>query len=454
MKRRNIAIAAALAMIVLLPINLLAAGGHDGHGLDPTVLVGVALILIASTMTGEIFEKFGQPAVLGELFAGIVLGNLILLNIPYAEPFKSNTVIAALAQIGVIILLFEVGLETNLREMLKVGTSSLLVAIIGVVFPFFSGWAVAYIFIPEGPTLSHIFIGAMITATSIGITARVLSDLGHIHRREARIILGAAVIDDILALLLFGIVRSAVATANSGKDLDFGAFAIIIVTAIGFLLAAIIVGAYVMPGVFRSISTLESPSFVVGISIAICFMMAFFATKVGLAAIIGAFAAGMILDEAHFKHFIDHRKHHLQDFLKPLTALLTPIFFVWVGLSVDLGAFGRPSVLIFAGVLTLVAIVSKLAAGFGALGRSLNRFAIGFGMIPRGEVGLIFATLGAALTLKGPDGTILKIVDADTFSAVVILSMVTTMITPPLLKWSLGEDPHRTQVDQSPDEFE
>jgi len=453
MKRRTIAIAAVVAVVALLPINLLAAAGQEGHGLDPTVIVGVALILVASTMTGEIFEKFGQPAVLGELFAGIVLGNLILFNFPYAEPLKTNVIIGALAQIGIIILLFEVGLETNLRAMLRVGTSSLLVALIGVIFPFFLGWGVAYLFVPEGPTLSHIFIGAMITATSIGITARVLSDLGHIHRREARIILGAAVIDDILALVLFGIVRSAVDTANTGRDLDLGGFVLIVATALGFLLAAIIIGRYIMPGVFRSISTLESPSFVVGISIAICFFTAYFATRVGLAAIIGAFAAGMILDEAHFKHFIDHRKHHLEDFLKPLTALLAPIFFVWVGLSVDLAAFGKPSVLLFAGVLTLIAIVSKLLAGLGALGPSINRLAVGFGMIPRGEVGLIFASLGAALTLKGPDGTILKIVDADTFSAIVILSMVTTMITPPLMKWSLGEDPHRTQVDQQADEF-
>ncbi|NNE66936.1 MAG: cation:proton antiporter [Pyrinomonadaceae bacterium] len=449
MKKRTAFIAVFAAIVVLLPLNILAAGGENGHGLDPTVLVGVAVILIASTMTGEVFEKFGQPAVLGELVAGIVLGNLVLLSFPYAEPLKTNEIIGALAQIGVIVLLFEVGLETNLREMMKVGTSSLIVAIIGVVGPFFLGWAAAYLFVPEGPTLSHIFIGAMITATSIGITARVLSDLGHIHRREARIILGAAVIDDILALLLFGIVGSAIDSANTGKDLDFARFVIIILTAFGFLFAAILIGRFVMPAVFRSISYLESASFVVGISIAICFFTAFFATKVGLAAIIGAFAAGLILDEVHFKHFIDHRKHHLEDFLKPLTGFLAPIFFVWVGLSVDLSAFGKPHVLLFGGVLTVIAVFSKLICGIGALGRGINRLAIGFGMIPRGEVGLIFASLGAALTLKGPDGTILRIVDADTFSAIVILSLVTTIITPPLLKWSLGEDPHKTQADPS-----
>ena len=453
MKRRSYALFVLAAVLILMPLTVFGAGGADGHGLDPTVLVGVAVILLIAALAGEIFEKFGQPAVLGELLAGIILGNLVIFNFGYAEPLKDNAIIGALAQIGVIILLFEIGLETNLREMMSVGVSALIVALIGVVSPFLLGWVVAYSFNPESPMLSHIFIGAMITATSIGITARVLSDLGHIHRREARIILGAAVIDDILALLLFGIVKSSVDTAATGQELDILSFVYIVAIAVGFLITAIIFGIYVMPAVFRSVRAFESKSFVVGFSIAICFLTAFLAAKVGLAAIIGAFAAGLILDDVHFEHFIDHRKHHLEDFLSPLTAVLSPIFFVWVGLSVDLQAFGKTSVLLFAGVLTAVAIVSKLICGLGAIEPNVNRLAIGFGMIPRGEVGLFFASLGAALVIKTQDGTVLKIVDSDTFGAIVILSMITTMITPTLLKWSMGEDPHRTQVDPNPEDF-
>lgn len=453
MKHRTYAIIAVFAVVSLMPFSVFGAGGKDSHGLDPTVLVGVAVILLIAALAGEIFEKLGQPAVLGELFAGIILGNLILINFSYAEPLKTNAVIEALAQIGVIVLLFEVGLETNLREMMSEGISSLIVAVIGVVIPFLMGWAVALYFHPEGPMLSHVFIGAMITATSIGITARVLSDLGHIHRREARIILGAAVIDDVLALLLFGIVKSAADTAAKGQDLDILGFILIVVVAVGFLIGAIVVGRFVMPAVFKSVRSFESKSFVVAFSIAMCLLTAFLATKVGLAAIIGAFAAGMILDDVHFEHFLDHRKHHLEDFLSPVTSLLSPIFFVWVGLSVDLRAFSKPSLLVFASALTAVAIVGKLACGLGVVGKGINRLAIGFGMIPRGEVGLFFASLGAALTITTATGTTRQLIDADTFSAIVILSMVTTMITPPLLKWSLGEDPHRTQVDGNPEEF-
>ncbi len=453
MKHRFTAIFAVLAAIYIIPGVIFGAGGDSVHGLDPSVLLGVAVILVFAVITGEIFEKIGQPAVLGELLVGIILGNLVLLNFPFAEPLKSIVIIEALAQIGVIILLFEVGLETNFREMLSVGGSSLLVAVIGVVFPFFMGWAVAYAFSPDGPTLSHVFIGAMITATSIGITARVLRDLGHIHRREAQIILGAAVIDDVLALLLYGVVKSSIETASTGVELGFAAMLVIIATSIGFLIVAILIGMYVMPYVFRSISTFESRSFIIGFSVAICFITAFFATQVGLAAIIGAFAAGMILDEVHFEHFLDHRKHHLEDFLAPLTAFLSPIFFVWVGLSVDLSAFGRVSVLLFAGTLTLVAIISKLVCGLAVFGRGVNRLAVGIGMIPRGEVGLFFASLGAGLLLKSADGTSIRIVDADTYSAIVILSIVTTVITPSLLKWAMGEDPHKTQADATAGQF-
>lgn len=433
--------------INLLSQTILAADEEAHHGLNPTVLVGVAVILLFASLFGELFEKFNQPSVLGELIAGIFLGNLILVGFPYAEAFKTDVVIEALAQIGVIILLFEVGLETNLKEMIQVGGSSFVVAIIGVVTPFFLGWLVAYLFIPGGATLSHIFIGAMLTATSIGITARVLRDLGHINTREARIILGAAVIDDVLALLMLGIVGSAIDAAGKGTELELIVYIEIAVKAIGFLVIAVFLGKFFMPRLFKSASHFESKNLVIGLSISICFLLAYFADLVGLAAIIGAFAAGVILDEAHFEHFLDHKKHHLEDFLTPITALLAPIFFVFVGLQVDLRAFSNPSLLVFAGALTLAAILGKQVCSLGAFGPRINKKAVGFGMIPRGEVVLFFASVGAGLTITNSQGILTRVVSPDTFSAIVIMVMITTLISPPLIKWAMGEDLDRSEID-------
>ncbi len=454
MKRRLIFVIGSFIVINLLSQVVFAAEGEESHGLDPTVLAGVGVILIIAALFGEIFEKLKQPAVLGEIFAGILLGNLFLIGFPYAETLKTNVIIEALAQIGVIILLFEVGLETDLPDLLKLGFSSLLVAIIGVVAPFFLGWFVSYLFIPDGTTLSNIFIGAMITATSIGITARVLRDLGHLNRKEATIILGAAVIDDVIALLLLGIIKGSIDAAARGMELNFLEFVFIAATAVGFLVLAIILGQFLMPKVFQTISTFESKSFVIGISIAICFITAFFATKVGLAAIIGAFAAGLILDEAHFRHFMDHQKHHLEDFLAPITALLAPIFFVFVGLKVELTAFSKPRLIGFAVALTLAAFFGKIICGFGILEKGINRKAVGIGMLPHGEVVLYFASVGAGLFLTNTKGVSQIIVSPDTFSVIVIMVMITTLMTPPLLKWALGDDPHKTDVDMTIGDFE
>ncbi len=438
-----------MAIVAALAATAYASGGEQSHGLDPTVLVGVAVILIFANLFAEIFEKLGQPAVLGELVAGMVLGNLILLGFPYAESFKTDVVIEALAQLGVILLLFEVGLETNLKEMLQVGGSSLLVALIGVVAPFLLGWLAAYVFFPDGPTLSHVFIGAMLTATSIGITARVLRDMGHISTREARIILGAAVIDDVLALLLLGVVDSAIEASKTGDRPEIAFYFLVAAKAIGFLVVAVIIGRLLIPKFFKSVRKFESNSLVIGLSIAICFFGAFLASQAGLAAIIGAFAAGVILDEVHFEHFLDHEKHHLEDFLSPVSALIAPVFFVFVGLKVDLSAFGKLSLLGFAAAITIAAIAGKQLCAFGALGPKINKRAVGFGMIPRGEVVLFFASVGAGLYILDDAGAKIPIVSADAFSAVVIMVMVTTFITPPLLKWTLDPDLDRSEIDNT-----
>src|ERR1044072_7333809 len=215
---------------------------NAAHHLDPTVLIGVAVMLIVAKIGGEIFERLKQPAALGELVAGIVLGNLVVFGFTIAEPLKTNDTIAALAELGVIILLFEVGLESDLKEMMEVGWSSLLVAIVGVIAPFFLGWAVSAYFLPDEPRLAHIFIGATLCATSVGITARVFKDLGKLATVEARIILGAAVIDEVLGLWMLAGVAGAIKAAGTGGALSFFNVGVIAVKSVGFLTGAVIIG--------------------------------------------------------------------------------------------------------------------------------------------------------------------------------------------------------------------
>jgi Kef-type K+ transport system membrane component KefB len=446
MKLKATAIFIIFGALALLGGGALAAGGGDGgvaetggagHGLDPLVLVGLASILLIAKVGGELFERFGQPAVLGELIGGILVGNLVLLGFQGAEGLKTNEIIAALAEIGIILLLFEVGLESSLGEMLEVGWSSLVVAMLGIIAPFFLGWAVAAYFIPEEATLVHVFIGATLCATSVGITARVLKDMGRLTSRESRIILGAAVIDDVLGLLILAVVAGAIKAQAAGAALSMIDVTIIAVKAIVFLVGAIVLGHYVMPYLLRGIGRFESHGVLLAMSLAFCFLLAWAAGSVGLAPIVGAFAAGLILDEVKFESLPNHEKKDLERLLNPVSTLLVPIFFVLMGLKVDLQAFLQPQLLGFAAVLTLVAIIGKQVCALGVLERGTNRLAVGLGMIPRGEVGLIFAGIGATLMLPNVEGRSEPVINPSTFGVVVIMVIITTLVTPPALKWSL-----------------
>jgi len=412
------------------------ATGTDSHGLDPAVLIGVAIMLILAKLGGEIFERVHAPAVLGELFAGIVLGNLVIAGFDYAEPLKTNATIAALAEFGVIILLFEVGLESDLREMVEVGWSSLLVAVLGVIAPFLLGWAVSAYFIPDEPRLVHVFIGATLCATSVGITARVFKDLGKLATREARIVLGAAVIDDVLGLLILAVVAGAIRGAATGGALAFFDVALIALKSLGFLVAAIAIGHLLMPRMLHGAGRLETRGVLLTLAIACCLFLAWAAAKVGLAPIVGAFAAGLILDEVHFKHGRGQQERDLNDLLQPVSTVLVPIFFVLMGLKVDLRLFTRVDILGLAFALTVAAIVGKQICAFGVVERGVNRLAVGLGMIPRGEVGLIFAGIGATLMLP-VNGASQPVISSAIFGAVVIMVVITTLITPIALKWSL-----------------
>lgn len=413
-----------------------AAG--DAHGLQPMVLVGLACILVVAKLGGEFFERIGQPAVLGELVGGIIVGNLVLFGFMGAEPLKTNEVIGALAEIGVIILLFEVGLQSDLKEMLEVGWSSLLVAALGVIAPFFLGWGVAAYFIPNESRLVHIFIGATLCATSVGITARVFKDLGKLGTREARIILGAAVIDDVMGLMILAVVAGAIKATATGAVLSIIDIGLISAKAVGFLIGALVLGNFVVPRLLRGAGRLESRGVLLTLAVSFCLFLSWVAAKVGLAPIVGAFAAGLVLDEVHYKPKRAQKERELQDLLHPVSAVLVPIFFVLMGMKVDLRFFGQLNLLGFALTLTLAAIVGKQICAAGVLERGANRLAIGLGMIPRGEVGLIFAGIGATLMLPNASGISEPVIGPATFGAIVIMVIVTTLVTPPALKWSLS----------------
>jgi len=403
--------------------------GHEGPILQ--VLLSLVVIIVAGRIGGDIALRLKQPEVLGELIIGVVLGNLALFGFHYFEYIKHDQTIAVLSELGVLLLLFQVGLETNIKEMLKVGPSSLIVAVLGVVAPFFLGWGVAAYFVPDGSTMLHAFIGATLCATSVGITARVLKDLGQIQRPEAKIILGAAVVDDVLGLLVLAIISAIIQAANKGSAIESFAILKIVFISVGFLFAAILIGGFLSPWIFRGARHLRSHGILLLMSLGICFGMSYLAGIAGLAPIVGAFTAGLVLDPVHY---VDLKKRNrnatIEELLEPLSTFLVPIFFVLMGAKVDVSHFAHLDILGFALVLTVAAIVGKQICGLGVLEKGYDRWAVGLGMIPRGEVGLIFASIGLSLSLHGE-----RIIDAGTYGAVVVMVMLTTMVTPPLIKW-------------------
>ncbi len=405
-------------------------GGTAHHSPVAPVLIALVLMLFGSRVVGHLFNRFGQPTVLGELLFGVALGALSLLNVTHLDFIKTDRAIEVLAEIGVVLLLFQVGLESDMAQMRKVGLTSFLVAVVGVLAPFFFGWGVSQFFFPQRPVYVHIFIGATLCATSVGITARVLQELNKVNTPEARIILGAAVIDDVLGLVILAIVQGLILAADRGASLSVGAILIIFLKAGLFLAGALMIGPFLSQHFFRLANRLEAQGLLLSSVLGFCFFFSWLASLIGLAPIVGAFAAGLILEEVHYRDLAHREEHQLEDILEPIGAFLTPIFFVLMGARVDITTFLKTDILAFALFLTLAAILGKQACSLVAGGEGVKRSVVGLGMIPRGEVGLIFASIGAGLTLKG-----VRVVDSGAYSAVVIMVMMTTLMTPPLLKW-------------------
>jgi Kef-type K+ transport system membrane component KefB len=384
----------------------------------------LAVMLVVGKLAGEAFERWRQPAVMGELLAGILLGAGLLRVIPTAADDALTPVFQLFAQLGVVVLLFEIGLETDLKAMMRVGTAASAVAVVGVAVPFAlgflywrSGWH-GYEHTLADPLSTAIFVGATLTATSVGITARVLTDLRVLHSLEARLILGAAVIDDVLGLVILGVVTGL--AAGAGFSLH-GALRILGV-AVAFLFLALWIGLRLAPRLFGLIDRMQVRGVLVVSAFAFLLLLCVLADRAGTALIIGAFAAGLILSETNQFDLIQER-------IKPVADIFTPIFFLSIGAAVDLRVWNpfvaeNRQTLAIGGVLLAIAVVGKLASGWAVPWLKFNRRAVGVGMAPRGEVGLIFAQIGLTA----------GILSNRLFSAILFVVIATTLLTPPLLK--------------------
>ncbi|MCQ8106080.1 cation:proton antiporter [Methylomonas sp. SURF-2] len=434
-------------LLALLPLDTALAASVDGSNpFDARSFLFIALLLIGAKIC-SLIEKIGQPSIMGELLLGLLLGNLPLLGIEFFEAAKTDPNIQFFAELGVVILLFQIGLESHIGDMIKVGPRALLVALIGVNVPFVLGAFVA------GPLLmpglaSHVYlmIGGALTATSVAIAASLFRDMKMLDSLEARIILGAAVFDDVLALIAFSIVM-ALGTVGGISGGEIGQ---IFAESFLFLFGAVFVGHYAAAPIGRGLSKINSGvGMKFGLAVTFCLTFAYLAHRAGLSPIIGAFAAGLVLDKVHFRFFHDpeivndlkacvrdetgpvkanilnvveqHAEKHVEDLMNPLYHFFTPLFFVLTGMSVRLDTLFDSQTLLTALVLTAVAVVGKLVSGLGA-GRA-DKMIVGLGMVPRGEVGLVFAMTGFTAGIL-PD---------QVFSVIVLMVILTTLMTPPLL---------------------
>ena len=433
-----------IGIVMLWPSTAFA--DNLGHPVVGSTFMAIAVLLLAAGCA-SLVERWKQPAVLGELVIGVLLGNLVLTGVNIFEPIKTNEVIKFLAELGVGILLFSIGLESNTQKMHRVGAQALLVATVGVAAPFVLGtWIVGPLLLPGLERNTYLFLGAALTATSVGITARVFKDLGRMQSSEAQIVLGAAVIDDVMGLIILAVV-SAIVTVGA---ISFGAISLIAGKAVIFLVGAILIGQVLAPWLGWLLSRIHSGT---GMKLTLAFsfflVMAYLAELIGLAPIVGAFAAGLVLDPVHFKHFEDptivkdllkvthhadgvirdkmhetiqrHSHRHIEDLLEPLSVVFVPIFFVVTGMNVNLQTLLNPNIILVALGITILAFVTKILAGSAA--GSVNKWIVGWGMVPRGEVGLIFATIGRQL----------GVINEELYSVVVIMVILTTLLTPPIL---------------------
>ncbi len=471
------------AVLALLATGAAHAAGVEGGHADPfaPVLLELAMVVLAAAIGRRGAGLVGQPAVLGELVIGVVIGNvgywlgapLFVLLMHFDEVSKvvavawnsplsvaeaaakvlpaadlgpgsvgarvvealsgaeggrwvlMTLVVWLLSNLGVTLLLFMVGMESSVEELVGVGPRALVVAVIGIVAPFALGYLTTSLLLPAAPVAVHLFVGATLSATSVGITARVFQDLRRLQSAEAKLILSAAVIDDVLGLIVLAVVAGVVATGG----IHLGEVARITLLSAAFMAMVIFLGDRIARRLARAFRRLEPTQTRLLFALTLAFLMGWLANLIGLATIVGAFAAGLIVSDTHFparEGGNDATGETVHALVAPLEQIFAPVFFLLMGMQVNLSTFARPGTLGVAAGLTVAAVAGKVVCGLAA-GKT-DRLSVGLGMVPRGEVGLIFASVG-----KG-----LGVIDPALFSAVVIMVMVTTMMTPIALKWSLG----------------
>lgn len=437
-----------LSSIPLFPPLLAAEATSAQTG--PLVLAGVLLSLViiylASKLIGELCARINLPPVLGELIGGVVIGVSALNLLVFAEgsspvsdafviKFLESTagldpelvpdvagsigeVISSLSEIGVIILLFEIGLESDLKELIRVGPQAAVVAVVGVAVPFIAG-TIGLMSLFGVPAVPAIFAGAALTATSIGITAKVLAEIQQLGSKEGQIIIGAAVLDDILGIIVLAVVAS---LAKTG-EIQISNIIYLIVSAAVFLIGSILIGRFLSPYFVALVGRMQTRGQLLISSLIFAFILAYIGAAIQLEAILGAFAAGLVLAETE-KH------KELEEQVVPIADMLVPIFFVVVGAKTDVSVLnpldpGNREGLIMATFLVVVAIIGKVVTGFAVFGQpGINRLAIGIGMVPRGEVGLVFAGVGSSI------GILTKPLEA----AIIVMVILTTFLAPPLLR--------------------
>jgi Kef-type K+ transport system membrane component KefB len=432
-----------LAAVLLFTPGLAHAAGAGVVGEN---LLWLALILLSARLFAPLAQRLGFPAVLGELLLGVLLGNLPLFGLHAFDSVAKDPIIAFIAELGVIVLLLQIGLETRLGDLVRVGGRAAAVATIGIAAPFALGaFVIGPLLLPGMSQNAYLFLGATLAATSVGITGRVFRDLGKLGSSEARIVLGAAVIDDVLGLVILAVVSGLV---QSGK-VSPGEAAWIVAEAGIFLAGSIWIGRLIAPHSSRWLARLDAgPSMLFAQVLATGLFLAWLAHLIGLAPIIGAFAAGLLFEPVFLKHFETprivqeaapllpageqgkhlralmekHAHHQHESMIEPIGYFFVPVFFVLTGMQVDLRTLADPALVAIALGVTLAAVAGKLAAGFAA-GRGVSPWIVGWGMVPRGEVGLIFAVAGRQL----------GVLDEALFSVIVIMVILTTLLTPPIL---------------------
>lgn len=444
-----------LTGLVLAPAQIFAA---ESEGSVVThfgaVFFMFAVVLLAGKV-GSIVERYGQPAVIGELVAGIALSGLGFVGWALVGQTLDNQIIGFAASFGALLLLFSIGLESNIHEMKKVGLNALVVALIGVITPFVLGaYVLAPILFPDSGANTRLFIGASLVATSVGITCSVFRSLGILKTRAAQTVLGAAIIDDVLGLIVLAVVSALVV----GGDVTPLGVALIAAKSFGFLGAAIIAGPYIAKPVSRLLRSIHRG---VGMKIALALSFAlvfgYVAELFGLEPIIGAFAAGLLLDQVHFRDYDDqeivsdikkfefssaddrkamlamanrHSQKDVEDLVATIGHIFIPVFFVYTGMQIQFSSLLQPELYVVAILISVFAFAAKLVAGFAAKGNMREKLLVGVSMVPRGEVGLIFAATGKSL----------GVLNDQVFSTIVLVVIMTTFISPPLIKAMASDD--------------